>query len=86
MEPNQLRKPIASVIFVPVFAVLPNIIPSRLLLTPDMAWEMVHKSNEWGLGDPEALSTAYLLMLYAAAAAAGCRPRGASHPYEFRSH
>ncbi|AIM24057.1 hypothetical protein [Serratia sp. SCBI] len=69
MEPRRLRKPIASVIFVLVFAVLPNIIPSRLLLTPDMAWEMVHKSNEWGLGDPEALSTAYLLMLYAAAAA-----------------
>ncbi len=40
-----MRKPIASVIFVLVFAVLPNIIPSRLLLTPDMALEMVHKSN-----------------------------------------
>jgi hypothetical protein len=35
-----------------------------------MALEMVHKSNEWGLGDPQALSTAYLLMLYAAAVAA----------------
>ncbi|BEM55370.1 hypothetical protein SME20J_40570 [Serratia marcescens] len=46
MEPRRLRKPIASVIFALVFAVLPNIIPSRLLPTPDMAWEMVHKSNE----------------------------------------
>jgi hypothetical protein len=64
-----MRKRIASVIFVLVFAVLPNIIPSRLLLTPDMALGMIHKSNEWGLGDPEALSTAYLLMLSAAAAA-----------------
>ncbi|AXK26459.1 Uncharacterised protein [Serratia marcescens] len=61
-----MRKPIASVIFVLVFAVLPNIIPSRLQLTPDMAWEMVHKSNEWGLGDPQALSTTDLLMLYGA--------------------
>ncbi|ASM18912.1 MULTISPECIES: hypothetical protein [Pseudomonadota] len=61
-----MRKPIASVIFVLVFAVLPNIIPSRLLLTPDMALEMVHKSNEWGLGDPQALSTTDLLMLYGA--------------------
>ncbi|BEO35052.1 hypothetical protein SMQE01_38170 [Serratia marcescens] len=40
-----MRRLLASVIFVLVFAVLPNIIPSRLLLTPDMAWEMVHKSN-----------------------------------------
>ncbi|EMW1017449.1 hypothetical protein AAEK50_004378 [Serratia marcescens] len=62
-----MRKRIALVIF--VLAFLPNLIPSRLLLTPDIALKMVHKPNEWELGDPEALSTTYLLMLYAAAAA-----------------
>ncbi|HAT4982901.1 TPA: hypothetical protein I9786_001246 [Serratia marcescens] len=64
-----MRKRIALVISVLIFAFLPNIIPSRLLLTPDMALKMIHKSNESGLGDPKARSTAYLLMLYAAAAA-----------------
>ncbi len=62
-----MRKRIALVIFVLIFAFLPNIIPSRLL-TPNMALKMIHKSNESGLGDPKVRSTAYLLMLYAAAA------------------
>ncbi|HFK4649088.1 TPA: hypothetical protein ACG0MY_002052 [Serratia marcescens] len=63
-----MRKRIALMIFVLIFAFLPNIIPSRLLLTPNMALKMIHKSNESGFGDPKVRSTAYLLMLYAAAA------------------
>ncbi len=43
-----MRKRIALVIFVLIFAFLPNIIPSRLLLTPNMALKMIHKSNESG--------------------------------------
>ncbi|WP_420279547.1 hypothetical protein [Serratia sp. BNK-4] len=65
-----MRKLAAVVAFLLFMAILPNVIPSQLLLTNSMAIKMVHKSTEWGLSDPEALSTAYLLAIYAAIAAA----------------
>ncbi|CAI1677134.1 Uncharacterised protein [Serratia quinivorans] len=63
-----MRKLVAVVAFVVFMAILPNVIQSQLLLTNSMAIKMAHQSTEWGLSDPETLSTAYLLINYAAIA------------------